>query len=363
MGTESKADVERRFVPLPEARVEIRAPGDGAKKGIGGVAAVFNTETDLGWFTEEIAPGAFENVLTNDVRGLFNHNPDFVLGRTKAGTMALAESDAGLEYSIPDMPKSRADVLEAVERGDVSGNSFAFTIGEQTWIEDDPARSKPHRIIKRVAQLWDVGPVVYPAYEETVVSARSLDQVRALLEASDRYAADAEQVRALIESLPGAKEVIATARGFIVVPAELRVVPKNVSTDLAPRDQAWSKPRLQDFEPDTAWGDLTDARKREIAGYFAWADQMPPDTFDSLRLGHHDPATGKVVFKGLAAAAGRLDQTNIPDAGKEQVRAHLGAHYRAFDETPPWERAAEAEAEERAARIAVERERLALEGS
>ena len=167
------SDIERRGVPLDIGRIEVRADEDGTATGIGGTAAVFGSETDLGMFTEEIAADAFNDALDGDTRGLFNHNPDFVLGRTTSGTMELRVGDKGLEYDIPEMPKARSDVMEAIERGDVTGNSFAFSVAEETWIEDDEARDKPHRIIQRIGQLFDVGPVTYPAYEDTRVSARA----------------------------------------------------------------------------------------------------------------------------------------------------------------------------------------------
>lgn len=165
-------DREQRFIPIDGLEIRASAEGDGPG-GIAGSAALFRTETDLGSFTEEIAEGAFDDVMDGDTRGLFNHDPNFVLGRTKSGTLELRATDDALEYEIPSLPKSRADVLEAIERGDVTGNSFAFTVAEETWIEEDEKRDKPHRIIQRVGTLYDVGPVTFPAYEETVVSARA----------------------------------------------------------------------------------------------------------------------------------------------------------------------------------------------
>jgi len=240
--------------------------------------------------------------VKGDVRGLFNHDPNYPLGRTTAGTMRLSVRKDGLNYEIPDMPKARADVLEAIQRGDVSGNSFAFSVAEEVWVEEDENRTKPHRIIQRVGTLYDVGPVTFPAYEDTAVSARSLDKVRE------------------IES-----------RG---------VVPANVSTTLADRGTAWSKPALGDFT-DQNWGDLSDADKRQIAGHFAWSREMPPAAFASLSLPHHRPSDGAVVYRGVAGAAARLDQANIPSADMAKVRAHLAAHYHAFGEQAPWERSDE----------------------
>src|SRR4051812_13150212 len=93
----------RQPLPSRERRhytiAELRADKD--KRTIVGHAAVFNSPTDLGWFREQIRPGAFaESVKVDDVRALFNHNPDHVLGRNKAGTLKLAEDDKGLAIEI-----------------------------------------------------------------------------------------------------------------------------------------------------------------------------------------------------------------------------------------------------------------------
>lgn len=169
---------ERRFIP---AGAEVRVTDDGGKKGIRGMAALTNSlSRDLGGFVERIAPGAFDEALErSDVRALFNHDPNMILGRSGA-TLTLRATDEGLEYEIPDLPKSRADVLEAIERGDVTGNSFAFTVAEDgdTWEKQD---DQVVRTITRFAELFDVGPVTYPAYPETTVSARSLERVSELL--------------------------------------------------------------------------------------------------------------------------------------------------------------------------------------
>ncbi len=105
-------------------------------------------------------------------------------------------------------------------------------------------------------------------------------------------------------------------------------VPMNVSVVLGKRDEPWSALTLQDFT-SKGWDELTDAEKHHIAGHFAWANELPPKTFGDLKLGHHDPKDGDVNFRGVAAALGRLNQTNGIDAGA--ARAHLEAHQRAFE--------------------------------
>lgn len=114
------------------------------------------------------------------------------------------------------------------------------------------------------------------------------------------------------------------------------VVPSNVSTDLAPKDAAWSAPTLSDFTNET-WDKLDAAEKRRIAGHFAWSAEMPPADFGSLKLPHHEPHGGKAVWKGCTAALSRCMQANtdIPHADIQRVYNHLAKHYRDFGETPP----------------------------
>jgi HK97 family phage prohead protease len=115
---------------------------------------------------------------------------------------------------------------------------------------------------------------------------------------------------------------------------EERIVPPNVSTTKAPEGEEWSAPALKDFT-DKEWSDLSDEEKNHIAGHYAWAKEMPPATFGDLKLPHHDPKTGDVNFKGVAAAAARLDQSEIPAGDLPKVKAHLRAHYEQFGKDVP----------------------------
>ncbi|MGB9845919.1 MAG: head maturation protease, ClpP-related, partial [Desulfotomaculales bacterium] len=114
------------------------------------------------------------------------------------------------------------------------------------------------------------------------------------------------------------------------------VVPSDVSREKAPEDEPWEAPTLSDFT-DESWDDLSDTEKRRIAGHHAWAKAMPPEKFGDLKLPHHRPSDGAVVWRGVANAAARLPQSDIPDEDVPKVQAHLGSHYRQFDRTPPWE--------------------------
>jgi hypothetical protein len=138
---------------------------------INGHAAVFNVEADLGYFRELVVPGAFRDAVEQrqDVRALWNHNADLVLGRTKNGTLTLAEDARGLRvaFTPPDTQAGR-DAVTLIDRGDVSGMSFAFVVVEDEWL--DAAGVKPLRRLLRV-KLLDVSPTAFPAYESTDVSA------------------------------------------------------------------------------------------------------------------------------------------------------------------------------------------------
>jgi HK97 family phage prohead protease len=170
--------MERRFIPIDG----IEARDEAGIMAISGVTARFGSESeDLGGFTEVIEPGAFdEAVLVSDIRALYNHDPNFILGRAKAGTLELEIKEDGLHYRVPSLPDSRRDVYEAIQRGDVTGNSFAFTVERDRW--EERSTGKPLRVIEKIRELFDVGPVVYPAYQNTVVSARCMDKVREMVQ-------------------------------------------------------------------------------------------------------------------------------------------------------------------------------------
>lgn len=162
------SDIERRAVAVEMA--ELRA--DDAEPRLSGYAAIFRNKTDLGWFSEEIAPGAFSDVLGDDVRALFNHSPDHVLGRTRAGTLRIAQDDRGLKYEV-DLNPDDADAMQLharVKRGDISGSSFSFTVAEEAW---DYTQEPAHRTIVKIGSLFDVAPVTFPSYDAAMVSARA----------------------------------------------------------------------------------------------------------------------------------------------------------------------------------------------
>lgn len=141
-----------------------------------GYGAVFNLRSELlgGQFVEEIAPGAFDGVLTQDVRGLFNHNPTYLLGRLPNGTLRLSVDARGLRYEIdpPDTQTVRDLVLTPLARGDMTGSSFTMRVAEDEWRQEGDLIV---RTIRRISELRDVGPVAFPAYPDATAAQRSLD--------------------------------------------------------------------------------------------------------------------------------------------------------------------------------------------
>jgi uncharacterized protein len=139
---------------------------------LGGYASVFGQTTDLGWMgREEIARSAFDAALSDpatDVRALWNHDPQYLLGRQGAGTLRLRTDSTGLEYEVdlPDTSYAR-DLRELAERGDLTGASFGFVPGET----ENRAGVVVHTSVKR---LVDVSPVTFPAYAGASTEARSM---------------------------------------------------------------------------------------------------------------------------------------------------------------------------------------------
>ena len=161
--------------------VETRA--DGNKRTLVGYAAVFNSDADIGghWI-ERIAPGAFSSTIGGDIVALVDHDAGRVIGRTKSGTLRLAEDAKGLRVEI-DVPNTTDgnDLWELVERGDISGMSFGFVVTKQSWDETiDP----PVRTIHAV-DLREVTATAFPAYDDTTIGKRSLEAARAEADLSD----------------------------------------------------------------------------------------------------------------------------------------------------------------------------------
>ena len=166
---------------------EVRA-SPGAEAGnpvFEGYAARFMTLSEnMGGFREQIAPGAF--IEMDDVRALLNHDPNYVLGRTTAGTLILKPDEVGLGFYIDGPGTTWArDLRVSVNRGDISQCSFAFETLEDKWEKADDGLEI--RTLLKV-RLYDISIVTYPAYEATNVAARSArrEQNNASIEISRR---------------------------------------------------------------------------------------------------------------------------------------------------------------------------------
>jgi len=158
--------------------VRCAMPAEGQEGNIGvavGYAAVFERfSVELWGFREKIRAGAFAAVLEDDVRALVNHDSNLVIGRRKAGTLRLQEDALGLrcEIDLPDTTVGR-DTKEQIRRGDIDGMSFSFVTDKEEWDWSD--EDNPVRTIVAVAELYDVGPVTFPAYTDTSIAMRAIE--------------------------------------------------------------------------------------------------------------------------------------------------------------------------------------------
>jgi len=171
------AELERRHVNSVEVRLAPQAgEAESSQRTIEGYAALFNVETDLGGLYERIARGAFtESLASGDVRALYNHDNNLVLGRTKSGTLTLVEDEKGLRFSckLPDTSYAR-DLSDLLKRGDIDGCSFGFTIED----EDFETREDGSylRELRKVNLIEVTLGCTFPAYPTTSISLRSLEQ-------------------------------------------------------------------------------------------------------------------------------------------------------------------------------------------
>lgn len=170
--------------------VGVRLDPETNTKSVEGYAAVFYNPADPGTeyklherLVERIDRQAFERALANpdDVRALFNHDPDNLLARVRADTLHLSTDSIGLRYAF-DVDRADADharVLAKIERGDLSGSSFSFAVTGQRF---DKQEDGPNVRTITGVELFDVGPVTFPAYQATTAGARSDDIETALAE-------------------------------------------------------------------------------------------------------------------------------------------------------------------------------------
>lgn len=160
--------LEKRFFKGMALRLD--EPKDGAPI-LSGHIAVFNQlSEDLGGFKEKVAPGSFaETIRVHDIRALWNHNDNWVLGRNKAGTLELAEDAIGLAFrNEPPDTTWFSDGKKSLARGDVTGCSFGFYTEADEWATE--ADGSKIRTLTKIT-LVEVSPgVTFPAYPQTDVA-------------------------------------------------------------------------------------------------------------------------------------------------------------------------------------------------
>ena len=175
-----------------------RAEGD--SRTVKGRAVVFDSwSEDLGGFREKIAPGALDGVIErSDIFALLDHRRDRgILGRSKRGdqvSLRLNVTDAGLDYEFeaPDTALGN-ELLSCLERGEIDGSSFAFTVLEDQW---ERVGDEYQRTITKIDELYDVSPVYSPAYSQTTCDLRGLETLKAEERAAEeRQIAEQKRVK------------------------------------------------------------------------------------------------------------------------------------------------------------------------
>lgn len=161
---------------LRSSMTEFQTREDGEQLSIEGFFAVYDSNYEIApGMSESIAPGAFTETLSNDIRALINHDTTLVLGRTKAGTLSLRDDAHGLWGHIDINPKDgdAMNLYERVKRGDVDQCSIGFNIrSEETEIRED---GSVHWTITGI-DLFEVSCCTFPAYEETNIAARTAER-------------------------------------------------------------------------------------------------------------------------------------------------------------------------------------------
>ena len=178
---------------------------------LSGQPIVFDTKTDLGWHDEIIERGALNDTDLRDVRFLINHNTDMIpLARSRNNnensTMQMSVSDTGMNIRVDLDTENNAEskaLYSAVERGDISGMSFMFTVDEDSW--DDLESDHPVRTIRKVGKVFEVSDCTFPAYEATSITARgisdALDGAKESLESAKAEKAKVERKKEVIKFL------------------------------------------------------------------------------------------------------------------------------------------------------------------
>ena len=182
---------------------EIRAENN-EKNGdyIMGRPIVYDSMTDLGWFSEIIEAGALDKTNLKDVRFLVNHDTSMIpLARSRNNnensTMQLEVDNEGMKIRVnldTENNTEARNLYSAIKRGDITGMSFMFTIDGEEW--EDLESDHPTRRVKSIGQVFEVSAVTFPAYEATEISARdkeALDSAKATLDSVRRQSLESEK--------------------------------------------------------------------------------------------------------------------------------------------------------------------------
>lgn len=183
--------MKKKELEMRSYMFDIRAEETEKGNIITGRPIVYNSRTDLGWFDEIIESGALMNTDLTDVRFLVNHDVSKIpLARSRRNngnsTMFLTvdENGMGIRVTLDTENNTEARALySAVQRGDISGMSFMFSVKGEEW--DDIDSNHPTRRIKDISKVVEVSAVTFPAYNATEINARSkeaLDNARSALE-------------------------------------------------------------------------------------------------------------------------------------------------------------------------------------
>lgn len=169
---------------------------------------VYDSRTDLGWYDEIIDKGALDKTDLKDVRFLVNHNTDMIpLARSRNNTvnstMQMEVDEQGMKIRVDLDTENNTEaksLYSAVERGDIDGMSFMFTVDEDKW--EDIDSDHPTRSILKISKVFEVSAVTFPAYEDTSIQARGLS------EALDSAKESLENVKAEARKLERRKQTI-----------------------------------------------------------------------------------------------------------------------------------------------------------
>ena len=174
--------MEKNKVELRAFTFEVRAEQNKEHGNtLTGRPIVYDAKTDLGWYDEIIESGALMETDLRDVRFLVNHNTDMIpLARSRNNnansTMQMSVDDEGMAIRVDldvENNTEAKNLYSAVERGDIDGMSFMFTVDGDKW--DDIESDHPTRTITKIGKVLEVSAVTFPAYEQTSISARGLD--------------------------------------------------------------------------------------------------------------------------------------------------------------------------------------------